>query len=131
MVWRQRDSFAMIDSTVAVQTKGLGFSFQASKNSSMALCRSATLAKEPRRILLLVNSPNQRSTRFNQLELVGTKCADKPGVTLEPGLHVGMLVGAVIVHHQVQSDICRGIPHPGDAGISETPDGGGAYSIGR
>ena len=34
----------------------------------MAAMRSSTLKKESPRILLLVNSPNQRSTRFNQLE---------------------------------------------------------------
>ena len=66
---------------MAVQTKGLGLLFQASKNSSMAWCRSATLAKEPRRIFLRVNSPNQRSTKFSQLELVGTKCETGKGAT--------------------------------------------------
>ncbi len=39
----------------------------------MADSRSATLAKEPRRIALAVSSPNQRSTKLSQLELVGTK----------------------------------------------------------
>ncbi len=69
----------MMDSTVAVQTKGLGFSFQAGKNSSMAWRRSATLANEPRRILLRVNSPNQRSTKFSQREQAGTKCETNRG----------------------------------------------------
>ena len=39
----------------------------------IAFSRSSTLRKEPRRIRLLVNSPNQRSTRFSQLELVGAR----------------------------------------------------------
>lgn len=60
-----------MDSTVAVQTKGLGFSFQAARNSLIAAIKSSTLKKESRRILLLVSSPNQRSIKFNQLELVG------------------------------------------------------------
>jgi hypothetical protein len=71
-VWRQRESFCTMESTVAVQTKGFGFSFQAAKNSAIACCSSATLPNEPRRMRLLVNSPNQRSTKFSQLELVGT-----------------------------------------------------------
>src|SRR5436853_623824 len=40
---------------------------------------SATLTKLPRRIAFSVNSRNQRSTRFNQLELVGTKWHTKRG----------------------------------------------------
>src|SRR6266403_1164870 len=42
-----------MDSTVAVQTKGFGFSFQAARNSVIAFSRSSTLPKEPRRIRLL------------------------------------------------------------------------------
>ena len=68
-----------MDSTVAVHTNGFGFSFQAAKNSAIACCSSATLPNEPRRMRLLVNSPNQRSTRFSQLELVGTKWQTKRG----------------------------------------------------
>ena len=30
---------------------------------------------------------------------------DKPGVTLKPGLHIGMRVGTIVVHHQMQSDL--------------------------
>src|ERR1700688_2085445 len=72
-VWRQRVSFSWMDSTVAVHTKGLGFWFQAWRKASMDDCRSATLRKTPRRIALLSRWPNHRSTRFSQLELVGTK----------------------------------------------------------
>ena len=43
----------------------------------MAFCRSSTLTKTPRRMRLPVNSPNHRSTKFSQLELVGTKCVMK------------------------------------------------------
>ena len=61
-----RLSFSTIDSTVAVDTKGFGSAFQAARNSSIAFSRSSTLIKTPRRMRLLVSSPNQRSTRFNQ-----------------------------------------------------------------
>jgi len=54
-------------STVAVQTKGLGSSFQASRYSAMAFSRSATLKNVPRRMHSRDNSPNHRSTKFNQL----------------------------------------------------------------
>ena len=74
-----RDSLRQIDSTVAVHTNGLGCSFQASRNSSIARLRSSTLTKEPRRMRLLVSSPNHRSTRLSQLELVGMKCGMKRG----------------------------------------------------
>ena len=40
----------MLDSTVAVHTKGLGSSFQAARNSRIAFFRSPTLKKAPRRI---------------------------------------------------------------------------------
>ena len=59
--------------TVAVQTNGFGSSFQTSRNSSMQSFNSSTLPNAPRRIACSLNSPNQRSTRFSQLELVGTK----------------------------------------------------------
>src|SRR5438067_1446490 len=62
----------MISSTVALQMNGLGFWFQACRNASMARFSSGTLTKLPRRIAFSVNSRNQRSTKFSQLELVGT-----------------------------------------------------------
>src|ERR1700682_2589602 len=75
----QRESFSVMDSTVAVQTKGLGSSFHAVRNASMEAFNSSTLRKTPRRIALLSRWPNQRSTKFNQLELVGTKWSTKRG----------------------------------------------------
>ena len=59
-----------MESTVAVQTKGRGFSFHAAV--VMAATSSSTLKKESRRMRLLVSSANHRSIRFNQLQLVGT-----------------------------------------------------------
>jgi hypothetical protein len=91
----------MIDSTVAVQTKGLGFSFQASRNSAMASCRSAMLKKAPRRLLRRDHSPNQRSIKFSQLELVGTKLQHGTRVFFQPAAHFLFLMRAVVIDHQV------------------------------
>ena len=41
--------------------------------------KSSTLPNDPRRTLFEVSSPNHRSTKFSQLELVGTKCGMKRG----------------------------------------------------
>ena len=76
---RARAIFWTMSSTVAVQMKGFGSSFQALRNSSIACFKSGTLTKLPRRIALSVNSRNQRSTKFNQLELVGTQWQTKRG----------------------------------------------------
>lgn len=62
-----------MESTVAVQTNGPGSWFHTAIYSSIAAIKSSTLTKTPRRTRFPVNSPNQRSTRFNQLELVGMK----------------------------------------------------------
>jgi hypothetical protein len=59
--------------------KGFGSRFHSSMNSSIAAIRSGTLEKLPPRTALLVSSANQRSTMFNQLELVGTKWTLKRG----------------------------------------------------
>src|SRR5207244_7134821 len=71
---RARSIFFKISSSLAVQTKGRGFSFHAAKNSSMARTKSGTLKNAPRRTAFSVSSPNHRSTKLTQLELVGIKC---------------------------------------------------------
>ena len=68
-----------MESTVAVHTNGLGLSFHTAMYSSMAAIKSCTLTNTPRRTRFPVSSPNQRSTKFNQLELVGMKWATKRG----------------------------------------------------
>src|SRR5580692_11738618 len=70
---RARSIFLMMPSTVAVQMKGFGCSFQLRINSSIACFKSGTLTKLARLIALSLNSLNQRSTKFSQLELVGMK----------------------------------------------------------
>ena len=49
-VRRQRESFSVMDSTVAVQTNGFGSLFHAVRNPSMDAFRSSTLRNTPRRI---------------------------------------------------------------------------------
>ncbi len=88
---------------MAVQTKGLGFSFQAAMNSVIAFSRSFTLRKEPRRIRLLVNSPNQALDQIQPTGTGGHKVRDKARVALQPGLDLGLLVRTVVVHHQMQA----------------------------
>ena len=64
----------MMSSAVAFQMKGLGSVFQWSAQVVMALVRSATLVKVPRRRRLSVSSLNQRSIRFSHELEVGVKC---------------------------------------------------------
>jgi phage-related tail protein len=66
-VCRQRESLATMDSTVAVQTKGFGFSFQAAKNFRnrlLQLGHAAERAAANAFARQLAKTPNQRSTRF-------------------------------------------------------------------
>ena len=63
----------MIVAAVAVQIKGRGRLLFSLMYWVIARISSDTLRKVPRRILLLVISENQRSTRFSHDELVGTK----------------------------------------------------------
>ncbi len=65
---------ARISSAVLVHTNGLGSAFQASIQACRSAFRAATLRWAERRSLRLVNSANQRSTRFSQDEYVGVKC---------------------------------------------------------
>src|SRR5437667_11593836 len=74
-VRRQRESFSMMDSTVAVQTNGLGSLFHAVRNASREAFRSSTLRHKPRRIAFCSKGPNQRLTKFSRRELVETKCS--------------------------------------------------------
>jgi hypothetical protein len=45
----------------------------------MVCTKSGTLANAPRRTAFCVSSPNYRSTKLTQLELVGIKCGTKRG----------------------------------------------------
>src|SRR5207237_9752671 len=81
----------ILSSTVALHMNVLGLSFQACINASMACFRSGTLTKLPRRIAFSVNSRNQRSTKFSQLELVGTKWHTKRGCCFSHACTCGSL----------------------------------------
>ena len=61
-------------SAVLVQTKGSQRSFQPSMKTPIAVLRSATLRKVPRRIACRVMIPKKTSTMFNQEPEVGVKC---------------------------------------------------------
>jgi hypothetical protein len=62
-----------ICSAVLTQVNGRGLAFQFLIQSRMSASSLATLRWVPRRIFRVVTSPNQRSTRLSQLELVGMK----------------------------------------------------------
>src|SRR5208337_3352670 len=66
-----------MSSSFAVQTKARGCSFHAAKKASMECTKSGTLVNAPRRTAFCVSSPNHRSTKLSQLELVGIKCDTK------------------------------------------------------
>ena len=119
-----------MDSTVAVQTKDLGFSFHAARNSVIACRKSLTLQNEPRRTLLEVSSPHQRSTRLSQLDLVGTKCGTNRGWRFSHPFTWGCLCVPEVSLTQC-TGLCRETLGPAGAGISETPDGSAARSLGR
>ena len=74
-----------------IRNQEMGFVFQAFINSSIACCKSATLAKLPRRIACSLNSRNQRSTKFSQLELVGTKWHTNRGCFFSQAFTCGSL----------------------------------------
>ena len=61
-------------SAVLVHTNGLHRSFQPSMKVAMAVSRSATLVKVPRRIAWRVMIPKKISTMFSHDPDVGVKC---------------------------------------------------------
>src|SRR5205807_10160752 len=67
---RARSIFFKISSSLAVQTKGRGFSFHAAKNSSMARTKSGTLKNAPRRTAFSVRSEEHTSELQSPCNLV-------------------------------------------------------------
>jgi hypothetical protein len=59
---------------------------------------------------LSVSSRNQRSTRFNQDDEVGGEAQVVPRVLGEPGLHVGVFVGGVVVQNHMYRKAFRHFP---------------------
>ncbi len=91
-----------MESTVAVQTNGLGFSFQAARNSSIAAIRVVD-AQEGIAADALVGQLGEPA--FNQVQPTATGgniVHHKAGMSVEPSLHLGGAMSAVVVHDQVQ-----------------------------
>src|SRR3954447_5268747 len=78
-------------SAVLVQTYGLGLSFQVLIQPRMSALSARTERCVPRCSFLVVSSPNQRSTRLSQDELVGLKCRTKRGCASSQRLTAGVL----------------------------------------
>ena len=66
--------------------------------------RSLTEPKTPRWMAWRSMRQNQTSTRFIHEAWVGVKCTTNRGFSASQRLDVGVLVGGVVVHHQVQLD---------------------------
>ena len=73
----------------------------------IALLSSATLLKVPRRMRSRVISAKKRSTMLSQDAEVGVKCRVEARVSLEPALHLGGLVGGIVVDDQMQVEMMR------------------------
>jgi hypothetical protein len=85
-----------------VQVNGAQRSFQAAMKRSIPVMRSATVGKLPRRrawrVMISRNAYHQVQPRprgRGEVQL-------HPGMTLEPGAHVRVLVGRQVIDHDVQ-----------------------------
>ena len=105
-VWRQRDSFSTINSTVAVQTKGLGFSSRRSENPRW-LFQGPPRYQTTHGGFSYWSTPQTNARPDSANWNWWGKMRNEAGMTLQPGLQPGMLVRAVVVHHQVQGTCPR------------------------
>ena len=124
-----------MSSAVLVQTKGWERSFQPLMKARILVLRSLTDLNTPRRMAWRSRMPNQISTRFIQEAWVGVTCTTTRGVGGQPGPDLGVFVGGVVVHHQVQragrvgpGDLAQEgeellVPVPGFAGRGDLPGG--------
>ncbi len=78
-----------------VQVKGWQRSFQASMKVRMAVMRSLTLVKLPRRVAWRVTMPKRISIMFSQDPEAGVKCRVIRGLRTSRALTPGVLVGGV------------------------------------
>ena len=67
----------------------------------MAACRSTTEWNTPYLSLRRVSLAKKPSTAFSQEDDVGMKWKVQRGMACEPGPHLGMLVGCVVVEDDV------------------------------
>jgi hypothetical protein len=84
-------ALARTSSAVLVHTKGWQRSFQASMNVLIAVMRSGTEGKLPRRIAWRVMIEKNASTRLSQLPDVGVKCSVILGFFASHALTLGCL----------------------------------------
>src|SRR5215216_8191176 len=96
-----------MSSAVLTQVKGRGLAFQVRIQSWMSFSNAWTEVCTPRRMSLSVSRPNQRSTWLNPAGSGRGEVDMEPGVTGQPGLDLGSLVGAVIVGDQVNVQLGR------------------------
>src|ERR1035437_7251790 len=96
----------------------------------MACSNSGTLRNTPRRIACSVNSRNHRSTRFNQLELVGMKWRQTEDASPTKIARLGPC-GHRNYPSPYAASIRLDIRRPGAAETLTILDGGGGSGIGR
>jgi hypothetical protein len=89
-------------SAVLVQVKGWQRSFQPWMKLPMALMRSRTLVKVPRRMAWRVMMPKKISTMLSQDPEVGMKCRVIRGCFASQACTSGCLWGGVVVNDDVQ-----------------------------
>jgi len=73
----------------------------------MAFCRCGTLLNAPRRMLLLVISAKNRSTRLSQDAEVGVKWMRNRRCSVEPTLYRRRLVGGIVVDNEIEIEMLR------------------------
>jgi hypothetical protein len=104
-VSRERSSFTWLavwerSSAVLVQAKGSQRSFQPSMNAPIAVMRSLTDVYVPRRMAWRVMMPKKISINGDHVEPGSGRrgeMQDDPGILVQPGPHLRVLVVAVVV----------------------------------
>ena len=91
----------MMASGSAFQTNGLGSWLWVSTKRLMAVCSATSEWKTPRWSRRLVSLAKKVSTALSQEHEVGREVKDPARMAGEPLAHLGLLVGAVVVEHDV------------------------------
>ena len=101
-----RATLPRISSAVAVQLKGRARSLWLATKASMRATSPLALVNEPRRISRWLRRPNQRAIRFEPRSVGGGAVDVEAGPLGQPGPDLGVLVGTVVVDHEM--DVERG-----------------------
>ena len=109
----------------AVHTKGLGSALVSATKRLMAASRSATDRNTPRLRRRFVSLAKKPSTALSQEAEGGGEVKDEAGVTGEPGEHLGVLVGGVVVEDGVDHLSGRDLRLDGIEEAVEFPGAGG------